>query len=338
MNELIRSAVEVVLHRHVIVNVDLGLGPVGQLEGGGRQRQKPAFFQRLKPTVARAFQLLKGLRVQLGQERAEGGVQLAQVEKPLVAQRRQNLPLGNEHGPLDLGLVPRFFDARGNDHGAIVFGHFLVTAVQQRFITTRTNDPGLKIIGHSDPGHPLEKGIRVAMGRNPSGQLFIGESLHVSFIAGPQHRHKQVGRRHAAVLGVMDLHLLAGPVHKHLLAGNMHLPQHRLQGARPAPIQLAEAAIAITPRLSLAIFLPQPLERHGLAGQFLMNGGPVRQGWVRLAAGRRRRRSGQQPLEQLLFTLAFRQRPTKARRLRPLEVIAHGAGGQTATAGYLPNR
>jgi hypothetical protein len=81
VNELIRSAVEVVLHRHMIVNVDLGLGPVGQLEGRGGQRQQPAFFQRLKPTVARAFQLLERLLVQLGQERTDGGVQLAQVEK-----------------------------------------------------------------------------------------------------------------------------------------------------------------------------------------------------------------------------------------------------------------
>jgi hypothetical protein len=77
-------------------------------------------------------------------------------------------------------------------------------------------------------------------------------------------------------MGTVDLHLLAGPVHEHLLAGKMNLPQHWIQGARPSPIELAEAAIPIPLRLGLAVFLPQQLERHGLAGQFLMDVGPVR--------------------------------------------------------------
>ena len=38
VDELMRNAVEVFLHSHVIVNIDLGLGPIGQLEGCGRQR------------------------------------------------------------------------------------------------------------------------------------------------------------------------------------------------------------------------------------------------------------------------------------------------------------
>jgi hypothetical protein len=53
---------------------------------------------------------------------------------------------------------------------------------------------------------------------------------------------------------------------------------------------------------------------------------------------RRRRGAGDQPTQQLRFQLPLRQRPTQARRRRPLEVIAHRAGGQPATAGDLPNR
>ena len=52
VDQLIRSAVKVVFDDRMIVNVDLGRGPVRQLEGRGRQRQKPVFFHRLKPTVA----------------------------------------------------------------------------------------------------------------------------------------------------------------------------------------------------------------------------------------------------------------------------------------------
>jgi hypothetical protein len=40
MNKPMGSAVEVFFHHYVIVNVDLGLGPIGQLKGRGGQRVK----------------------------------------------------------------------------------------------------------------------------------------------------------------------------------------------------------------------------------------------------------------------------------------------------------
>src|ERR1039457_4630298 len=101
------------------------------------------------------------------------------MEKPLVAQRRQNLPLGDEHGPLHLGLVPWFFYPRGNDHGAIMFGHLLVTAVQQRFITAGTNHPGLRIIWNRNPSDALKKGIGVAMSLNPDRKSTRLNSSHL---------------------------------------------------------------------------------------------------------------------------------------------------------------
>src|SRR5450759_2049696 len=123
------------------------------------------------------------------------------MEKPLVAQRRQNLPLGDEYGALHFSLVPRFFYASGNDHRAVMFGHLLVTAVQQRFITAGTNHPGFQIIGNSYPAYPMEKGIGMTMGLNPGGQFFILESLGVGLVTGTKHRHTQMTIRNAAVLG-----------------------------------------------------------------------------------------------------------------------------------------
>ena len=124
---------------------------MSQLERRGGQRQELRFFQRLKTTVARALQLLKRLVVEPGQERADRDIQLAHVEKALVAQPRQNLPLGDLYAQLGLGLVARLFDPRRNDEGAVVFGQLLVTAVQQRFITTRTQDAGLQIVWDREP-------------------------------------------------------------------------------------------------------------------------------------------------------------------------------------------
>jgi hypothetical protein len=85
VDEGVGRAVEVLLHHHMIINVDLGAGPGGQLEGRGGQGQEAAFFQRLKPTVARPLQLLKGLRVELGQQRLDRRIQLPHAEKAPVA-------------------------------------------------------------------------------------------------------------------------------------------------------------------------------------------------------------------------------------------------------------
>ena len=112
VDELMRRAVKVFVHRHVIVNVDLGLGPVGQFEGGGGQRQQLALFQHLKPTVARALQFLKLLGIELVQQRSDGLVEFGHAEEALVAQGRQDLPFGDLNPRLDLGFVARFSYAR----------------------------------------------------------------------------------------------------------------------------------------------------------------------------------------------------------------------------------
>ena len=182
-----------------------------------------------------------------------------------------------------------------------MFGHLLITVVQQRLISTRTNDPGLKIVGNRDPRDSPKEGVSMAVSGDPGRQLFIFEGFRVGLVARTQHGHKEVARRNAAVLGIVDLHRLARPVHEHLLAGNIDLAQHRVQSARPALIQLAEAAVAVTLRLSLAVFLPQQQQRHGLSPEFFMDGRPV--GQIR-TPGHSRHRLNDQQLEQLLFILS----------------------------------
>src|SRR5262245_44813341 len=75
-------------------------------------------------TVARAFQLLKGLSVELGQPGVQSQVESFEMKKLLVAQRRQQQTGGNQNAPLHFGLVLGFAWAGGNDDGAIMVGHF----------------------------------------------------------------------------------------------------------------------------------------------------------------------------------------------------------------------
>src|SRR3979490_10843 len=111
-------------------------------------------FLSLEPTVARTFQLLKGLGVEPVQQRTDRLVQSPHTEKTLVPQRRQNLSLRNLYAGLDFGFVLWPSGPCREDHGAEMFGHFLVNPLEHRFVATGTDDRSLGIIGHGDPGHP----------------------------------------------------------------------------------------------------------------------------------------------------------------------------------------
>ena len=117
----------------------------------------------------------------------------------------------------------------------------------------------------------------------------------------------------------------------------MHLAQHRLQRPGPGAIQLAKPAVAIARRMRLPIFLPEQLQRDVFAPQLAVNRRPVRQ--------RLGRRAGQPTLpadpqsgHQLGIGQAFGQGPAQPGGLGALEIIAHRAGGQTATARNLAQR
>ena len=69
MNELVRNAVKMIRHAQMVVDIDFALGPSGQLEGRWGQGQQRGFLLRLKPTVARTFEFLKRLGVELFQQR-----------------------------------------------------------------------------------------------------------------------------------------------------------------------------------------------------------------------------------------------------------------------------
>ena len=82
--------------------------------------------------------------------------------------------------------------------------------------------------------------------------------------------------------GIVDRHGLPGPVDKHLFTGQMHLPQNRIERARPRLVELAKPAIAVALLwMGLPVFFPEQLEGHAFATEFLVDVEPVRQrlGW-----------------------------------------------------------
>ena len=55
------------------------------------------------------------------------------------------------------------------------------------------------------------------------------------------------------------------------LAGDMVLAHHRRQPAAPAPVEIAEAAIATTFGMNRALFLPEQRQGHARAPQLTMD-------------------------------------------------------------------
>ena len=143
--------------------------------------------------------------------------------------------------------------------------------MQQRLVATGLDDRRFRVVRNRDLGHSAEKVVGMAMRRNPVRQLLIWERFGVGFVAGSQHRDKNERRSHGAIEGAVNRHRLARPIHEHLLPGRMHLPQHRVQRSGPPIIQLAKPAVAVTRRMSLAIFLPQQSKGHPFAPQFLVD-------------------------------------------------------------------
>jgi hypothetical protein len=56
--------------------------------------------------------------IELGEQLTDGSVELIQREEFTVAQRRHNPALGDLHGILDLGFIPRLIRPRGHDSKA----------------------------------------------------------------------------------------------------------------------------------------------------------------------------------------------------------------------------
>ena len=185
MDQLIGRTLKMVLHGDMVIDIDLGPGPDSQLKREGGQGQKPASLERFEPTIARTFQLLKRLLIEFLQKRRHSVIELSHIEKAMVAQCGQDLPLGDQNAPLHLRLIAGLLFAGRDDHGAIVFGQFLVTAVQQRFVTAGTNDPGLEIIRNRDSTDALKESPSMAMSSKPSAQLLVVEGLDIRLLLAP---------------------------------------------------------------------------------------------------------------------------------------------------------
>ena len=114
------------------------------------------------------------------------------------------------------------------------------------------------------------------------------------------------------------------------------LAQHGIEGLRPRLVELAKAAVTVALWMNLAVFLPEQLQGHTFAAQFLVDMQPIGQG---LGRSRRCCRGiTEQLLNELFFGQVFGQRPSDRGRFGALDVVTDGTDSQTAAASDFSQR
>jgi hypothetical protein len=94
------------------------------------------------------------------------------------------------------------------------------------------------------------------MRTDPVGEALCPGRLRIGVVRGAKRGDKQLSSHHLAGRPVDHLQRRAGVVHEQALTGDVGLPHRRRQSAFPGPIQLTEAAIAISLRVRGAVLLP----------------------------------------------------------------------------------
>ena len=137
-------------------------------------------------------------------------------------------------------------------------------------------------------------------------------------------------------MAVHDRDRVAGIVHEELLASPVFLPQHQIQLAAPAMVQITELTVLIALRIRLLVLIPEQHQGHMFVpAALLMDGGEVGEGtWVRGRFTRGRK----QPVLNRPVIPPLRQWPSQTGSLGPVNILGHGTAREGTATGNLPIR
>jgi hypothetical protein len=279
-DQRVRHAVVAMVEGDAVVDVDLGVLPLGELVAARGQRAHRRPVDRFEGRATAALELLERAHVELLDELADRKVELAEVEEGPVAQRRNDPPLHDEHAALDFRFVLRLAGPRRDHRHAVVLRHLQVGGVDVRLVAIGPGDRAAKLVGHNDLGNAPEK-LEGTHGRpDEIGELLRARRLGVRVVAGAEHRDEDLHLRHLARRPIDDAELLARVVDEELLAGAVHLSHRHGELLSPARVQVTEAAVLVRlerrrRRCAVAVLDPERLQRHPDARQLAVHPGEV---------------------------------------------------------------
>ena len=264
-NQVVRHRVLVPAVRYQIIVGDLGNGPDSRFKGHSRQRQHVLFLLFQIGAAPRTCHSLERAAIDFLQLFRYGLVHLADGEELPLTQRRNDPCLRKTHGCFRRALVLRLTDAGRNDRRAVVFGQFLVAAVQHGFISGVGRSGSFAVVRNQQPCHTA----KILEGVDVTGQpvlcLHFFAGFRVGVAAARQHGDKQV--RAALLSGCRVIHRksISRPVHLDGVSWLVLDTHGGLRHPRPSPVLVPKlcAHVRRFPGLMAlpAVFLPQ--KRHG---------------------------------------------------------------------------
>lgn len=154
----VRRRVVIVVNLDVIVDVHAPLLPDAVDEALRWQRAQRRTVGALEEDAAGYAVDPHHSIVEVGRQFGDALVERVQAAEGLVAEVRQNPPLGDLHGDLDLGLVARMQRARRQDGRAVVRRQLLVGALDARLVPARRRHAALELVGHDRGRQASEDG------------------------------------------------------------------------------------------------------------------------------------------------------------------------------------
>ena len=183
----------------------------------------------------------------------------------------------------------------------------------------------------ADPSHKFEG---ADMDSNPIFQALTCGGFGVGVVAGAQRGNKEGGWELRTALWVEDGNRVSGVVDEELLTGLVFLTEYHVLAASPAPVEFAEAGVAVTVGMILVIFLPPQLQcQMTVTLEFLVQTSKVWDGPMAFIDAPWRR--PEQNLLQPGIIPAFGQRPDDPGRLRPFQIVINRCLSDRAAAGDL---
>ena len=336
--EAIGHAVIVEAGVDVIINADAARAPFAIFVRLGRQGLERGTIDLLQQLPARRAEPAdRPFLVEMRQQFADRRIDLGQTVKSPMAQPPQQPSLDDEHGLLDLRLVPRLSRSRRQNGGVVMRGQFGVGPVDLRVIEAGLDDGGLGVVRDEKLRNAADRVEGVDMGVDPIGQRLRPGRPRESEARGPEHGDEDL--RHADFAGEPiddNRHAIAGVIDKKPLARRMRLPHRHGELRFEGAIKLAEPRIAVTAWVLSDIFVPDDQQGDVLALQLAMDRRPIRLRQAAMpssaaAIGVKRRL-------QFAVVQAFRQRPGEPRAVDALQRLPHRRGRKAKTPGDLPCR
>ena len=137
-------------------------------------------------------------------------------------------------------------------------------------------DPALQIVGNQQLRRAAEKAEHAHVGAGPVRQRLRPGRLGIGEVRGAEHADENLRLADLAGRRIDDADPLARIVHERLFPGDMVLAHHRSQPPFEPTKQIAEAAVAVTFRMGLSVFLPEDRHRDARTLQLARQGRPVR--------------------------------------------------------------